>query len=319
MPSIIISILAGMKIKNTIFASRPEEKVFGALESRWSPQFRLYPSLPLSTLFKLEDDDVTDKERKYFYSTSIDYTLCDSSNTPLLSIEFDGIGGGFSSNGVYLPGDGYVNSMRKTKLDFKLKCAEKVDYPFFVVSYEEAESLDQDDALMILDGIIGQVLAKKEFFRRLNDLNDYFHDKFAEASSLEDHELKQEAIQELATSCEVEAELTMDPIARKAAEYGELCHGLGVGSYSIMRYLSDPELPDFNGLNDIEGLRARIEAMKHTVREGCQIIIDMPGQRIEKTVWVRNIESFGVSASSIARNIAEYLGFKKVYSLLPKM
>ena len=307
-----------MKIKNTIFASKPEEKVFRSLESRWSPQFRLWPSLPLSTLFKLEDNDVTEKERQYFYSTSIDYTLCDSGNTPLLSIEFDGIGGGFSNNGIYLPGDGYVNSMRKVKLDFKLKCAAEVGFPLFVVSYEEIESLDQDDTLMILDGIIGQVLAKKEFFRKINDLNDYYHDKFAEASSLEEYELKQEVIQDLATSCEVEAELTMDPIARKAADYGELCHGLGVGSYS-MRNLSDPALPDFNGIDDIEGLKARIEAMKHTVREGCQITIEMPGQKIEKTVWVRNFESYGVSASSIARNIAEYLGFKKAYSLLPKM
>lgn len=307
-----------MKIKNTIFASKPEEKVFRSLESRWSRQFRLWPSLPLSTLFKLEDNDVTEKERQYFYSTSIDYTLCDSGNTPLLSIEFDGIGGGFSNNGIYLAGDGYVNSMRKVKLDFKLKCAAEVDYPLFVVSYEETESLDQDDTLMILDGIIGQVLAKKEFFRKINDLNDYYHDKFAEASSLEEYELKQEVIQDLATSCEVEAELTMDPIARKAADYGELCHGLGVGSYS-MRYLSDPALPDFDGIDDIEGLKARIEAMKHTVREGCQITIEMPGQKIEKTVWVRNFESYGVSASSIARNIAEYLGFKKAYSLLPKM
>lgn len=307
-----------MKIKSTIFASGPEEEVFKTLESRWSPQFRLYPQLPMSTLFKLEDSDVTEKELTFFYSTSIDYTLCDSANIPLLSIEFDGIGGGFSNNGVYLPGDGYVNSMRKIKLDFKLKCAAKVDYPLFVVSYEEAEALDQDDTLTILDGIIGQVLAKKEFFRRLNDMNDYYHDKLAEASSLDDDELKQEVMQDLATSCEVEAELTMDPIARKAADYGELCHGMGVGSYS-MKYLSDPELPDFSGIDDLEGLKARIEAIKHTVRAGCHIVIDVPGQKIEKTVWVRNIESFGVSASSIARNIAEYLGFKKAFSLLPKM
>jgi hypothetical protein len=307
-----------MKIKRTIFGSRPEEEVFRLLESRWSPQFRIWPSLPLSTLLILEDNDVTEKERRYFYSTSIDFTLSDSGNSPLLSIEFDGIGGGFSNNGVYLPGDGYVNSMRKIKLDFKLKCAAKVDYPFFVVSYGETESLEQDDRLMILDGIIGQVLAKKEFFRKVNDLNDYYHDKFAEASSLEECELKQETIQDLATCCEVEAELTMDPIARKAAEYGELCHGLGVVSYS-MRYLSDPALPDFNSLDDIESLKSRIEAMKHTVREGCQITIEMPGQKIQKTVWVRNFESYGVSASSIARNIAEYLGFKKAFSLLPKM
>ena len=110
-----------MKIKGTIFASRPEEEVFRALESRWSPKFRLWPQLPMSALFGLEDNDVTEKERTFFYSTSIDYTLCDSANTPLLSIEFDGIGGGFSSNGEYLPGGGYVNSMRKTKLDFIIK------------------------------------------------------------------------------------------------------------------------------------------------------------------------------------------------------
>ncbi len=308
-----------MKIKNTIFASKPEEQVFGSLESRWSPRFRLWPSLPLSTLLKLEDNDVTEKERQFFYSTSIDYTLCDSSNTPLLSIEFDGIGGGYSSNGAYLPGNGYINSMRKVKLDFKLRCAAKVEYPLFVVSYEETESLDQESALTILDGIIGQVLSTKEFCRKISDLNDYYDDKFEKASSMEDEEIRQAVIQDLVTSCEVEAELSMDPIAQEAAKYAGLCLALGVGSVSMVRYLSDPALPDYYGLDDIEGLKARIEAMKHSVREGCQIIIEIPGQKIEKTVWIRNIGIFGVSASSIARNIAEYLGFKKAYSLLPKI
>ena len=307
-----------MKLNRTIFASRSEEKVFKSLESKWSPQFKLLPSLPLSVLFRLEANDVTKGEEQYFYSTSVDYTLCDSANRPLLSIEFDGIGGGFSRNGVYIPGRVSVDPMRKVKLDFKLSCAAKIDYPFFVVSYDEAESLDQDDTLMILDAVIGQVLARKEFLRKIKELADEYHIELVEATSLENHELKQEVTEDMLTSCEVESELKMDPVARKGAEYSGLCLGLGVGSYSLS-YLSDPALPDFNGIEDIEGLKARIEAMKLTVREGCQIIIEMPNKKIEKTVWVRNLESYGVSSYSIARNIAEYLGFKKAYSLLPKM
>jgi hypothetical protein len=307
-----------MKIKNTIFASKPEERVFKSLESRWSPQFKIWLALSLSNLFRLEASDVTQEERRFFNATSVDYTLCNSSYRPLLSIEFDGMGGGFSRDGIYVPGRIGTDPMRKVKLDFKLKCAKKLDYPFFVVSYEEAEPLDKEDTLTILDAIIGQVLARKEFLQKMNELADEYHGGSDQAASLEDYELKQELIEDTITSCEVESELKMDPVARKAAEYSGLCAGLGIGKYSL-RYLSDPELPDFSGIDDIKGLKARIEAMKFTVREGCQITIEMPGHIIEKTVWVRNFESYGVSSYSIARNIAEYLGFKKVYSLLPKM
>jgi len=59
--------------------------------------------------------------------------------------------------------------------------------------------------------------------------------------------------------------------------------------------------------------------MKHTAREGCRIVIEMPKQQVVQEVWIRNIEGYAVSPYSIARNIAEYLGFKKAYLMLPKM
>jgi hypothetical protein len=203
--------------------------------------------------------------------------------------------------------------MRKIKLDFKLKCADKANYPFFVVSFEETKSLDEEDRLMVLDAIIGQVLARKEFLQKADELASFYQNELDGLEELS----RNEFVEDMMTSCEVEAELRMDPIARKAAEYSSLCLELGIKAYRF-EFMSDPELPDFKILDDTEGLEARIEAMKRTAREGCRIVIQMPKQQIVQEVWIRNIKGYAVSPYSIARNIAEYLGFKKAYLMLPK-
>jgi hypothetical protein len=102
-----------MKVRRTVFDSLSERDVFRALESRWSPPLCLYPSLPLAKIVSLEDGDgLSTSQRRYFYATNVDYTFCEADGRPLLRVEFDGIGHGFSRDGVYIEGQPTIDLAR---------------------------------------------------------------------------------------------------------------------------------------------------------------------------------------------------------------
>ncbi len=304
-----------MKIKESVLGSKSEADIFLSLETRWAPNYKIFPSIPLSCILKPEPDELNREELNYFYKTHVDYTFCQSNNRPIFSIEFDGMGGGFSRDGVYITKRKTNDPNRKKKIDFKLKCATKVDYPIVVVSFEEGELLDKDDSFTILDAIIGQILARREFIKIAEKMMEAYQTELEELDERE----KKERIQDILLFSEVDAEMAMDPIAKKAAEYEQHCHEIGFIKHYGFEALNDPPLPEYKDIFDIKGLEARIAAMKKTMREGCRIIIETRKLTITKVVWVRNFEAWGVYPHSIARNIAEYLGFKKAYSLLPKM
>lgn len=194
---------------------------------------------------------------------------------------------------------------RELKMDFKLKAAKDTHYPFVVVSYEEAKTIDEEESLTILDGIVGQVLARHERETLLSEFIETSKDKIDGMRE----DMKHEYFQDLVIDAEVMAELDVDPIAKKAAQYSMACVGTGF-SHST-EYLCEPPLPEITGFFDVEGLKARIEAMKHAVRIGCRIIIKTPKSPIVQIVWLRNFEGFGINPPSIAENIAEYLAFKR--------
>ena len=57
-----------MKVRATVFDSKAEERVFRSLQSRWSSELVLYPSLPLAKLICLEEDDrLPANEQRFFY------------------------------------------------------------------------------------------------------------------------------------------------------------------------------------------------------------------------------------------------------------
>jgi len=299
-----------MKLRKTVFGSKTEAKLYKSLVSRWSSKLSIYPNLPFSKIVQLDKNEFTLEERDYFYKTNIDFTICKLDDQPLFSIEFDGIGHGFSRDGKYVQTCNMTDPLRKRKMDFKLKVANKINFPFMIVSFEEIEFFDKEDSLTILDGIIGQILARKEFERRIGNVP-------AEIESYHP-DIRDEYIQDFISSSEVEAELMYDPIALKAAEMGQICFEFGISSYTFIP-LTDPPLPDIKDLFDIKAIEARINAMKKTIREGCRVEINTSKGIIAQESWVRNFEGFGISPISIVRNIAEYLAFKKVLSMLPKM
>jgi hypothetical protein len=102
-------------------------------------------------------------EVRFFYSTNVDYTFADLSDPPLFSVEFDGIGGGYSRNGEYVAVRETEDPNRPWKMGFKLRSAQRASYPLLVVSFDEVVTLDAEDELTLLDAIIGQFLAQRDF------------------------------------------------------------------------------------------------------------------------------------------------------------
>ena len=300
-------------IRRSVFGSRGEKELFTSLHTHWGARFDLWPSLPFAQIIDVGTIGhyLKDKERDFFLKTNIDYTLCTRSDRPILSIEFDGLGKGFSRRGQYVQQVATVDPHRKLKLDLKLKVAQNENYPFFVVSFEESKVLDQDTSLTIVDGIIGQVLAKQEFQKSVETLFEDHRDRIESLPSSSQHEY----VQELVWDAETLAELKWDPIAVLAAKYEYEAFEKGIIKSYKTEYLNDPELPDGDPFADLAVMEKRIAAMKDAVRVGCRIIADTPKLAIIETVWLRNFEDAIVSPLHIASNIAELLVFKKALDL----
>lgn len=309
-----------MKIRETAFNSASERTLYKALDTKWGDRFNLFPSLPFANIIDIEGAGLTEKERKFLFATSVDFTLCEKgSDKPMLSIEFDGLGHGFSRRGEYIQFMPAKDPYRKLKLDLKLRIAWNVAYPFFVVSYQESLPDWQLD-LTIVDGIIGQVLAHKHFVESINGMSQEELEEQIRILSSMDQAFYPEwsrdrygYIQDVITMKEIESETLWDPIVQEIAiTKGELWGKNILKSFSSQFFLKDPSAPVPRDLFDFETIKKRFEAFAHADWIGCVYTIDTSFGRVERTAWVRNIEGFGVSPLTMAENIAELLAVKEV-------
>jgi len=308
-------------LKSSVFGSLSEKRLFSSLKSNWeSKGFQLYPSLPFSNLVNLEKLTLKQKEKDFLYKTSIDYTLCKDGN-PLMSIDFDGLGDGFNRNGVYIQRRVFKEDpYRKLKFDLKIDILTKEGYPYYIVSYEESFSLGSEIHLAIIDGIIGQVLAKKWFHKVIDDR---VKDEEEHLMSLPESEID-DYIQDLVWSTEIEAELMWNPVVQLSAEYELKALDLNIikgWSYTPMSY---PELPHKNMLRDFyelppELFKKHIDeqfiAMINQTKVGCQFEINSKYGVISETCWMNNITGVGFTAISIVEEIAKLLAYKKLFSI----
>jgi hypothetical protein len=301
-------------IKRSVFGSKAERELFTSLQSRWAARFDLWPSLPLAQIIDIESARryLRDKELDFFLKTNIDYTLCTKSGLPILSIEFDGLGKGHSRQGEYVQQEPTRDPHRKLKLDLKLKVAQKEKYPFFVVSFEESKPLHEDVGLTIVDGIIGQILARQELQESLRTMYDEHKDYIESLHP----SLQHEYVQDLVWDAEIQAELRWDPIVKQAAKYEYEAFERGIVKSYKTEYLNDPQLPDGDPFTDFSIMEKRIAVMKNAIRVGCRIIADTPKVAIVETVWLRNFEDNAVSPLHIAVNIAELLAFRRALDLV---
>jgi hypothetical protein len=298
-----------MRIRKSVFGSASERALYKALLTRWSDRFRIYPCLPFFNIIELEEPDLPRGERNYLLKTSVDYTLCDISDQPILSIEFDGIGEGFSRDGKYIAQT--ISSRdpnRQWKLDVKLRVCEEVLYPLIVISYEEAKPIGPGLNVAIVDGIIGSYLAHRGVGRRANELYELSKEEIDALSSWE----QDEYIQDLVLQAEVEMELAWNPISGKLAELQDIGYRRGMRGEGF-RWLDEPGLPsadEFWRTGDPRALSRRVEGLKKANRIGCEATVETPEGPITEVAWMRNIAGI-VWPGTVIEGIARLLAWKK--------
>lgn len=298
-----------MGLKEYIFDGYHEKELFGHLNSMWKGNFNIYPQLPFTKIFDIETLNISQNERNFLLKTNIDYTLCDKKDKPLMCIEFDGWSHGYNRGGEYI--QIVEDQLRKKKLELKLKIAMEHHFPIYIISYDEKMYLSEKIHLTVLDGIIGETIAKMKF---RDKINEYLEDSKDTLSSMSKYE-RSEYIQDLVTSAEVELELTWNPISKKAAEIESVLIDKGIISGHSSKYLSKPELPEIKDIFDIEGPEKRLKAWKDIKWYGCEISCKTPKGKVTERAWVRNFEGTSASPLTIVENIAELLAFYKAATI----
>lgn len=290
-----------MSVKENIFDGFHERELFKHLNSRWNQYFNIYPQLPFTKIFDIDSLIIKEKERDFLLKTNIDYTICNKENKPIMCVEFDGWSHGYNKGNEYIQIK--PDSLRKAKLELKLKIALEHIFPFYIISYDEKKYVSEKIYLTVVDGIIGQTIAKMNF---LGEINKHINEQRDALDSMNEY-ARNEHIQDLITSVEVELELTWDPIAKMASEIESILFQRNIASRMSYRPLSKPELSELRDIFDIDGLEKRVEAWKDIEWHGFEVTCEtLKGKAIE-SAWVRNIESDWASPIIIAKNIAELL------------
>lgn len=134
-----------------------------------------------------------------------------------------------------------------------------------------------------------------------------------------------EYVTDLVLQAGIEVDMEWNPICRKAIELQDALDRRGLYRGHGYEPLEHPGLPEFlraanlfrDGLfaADMEIVRKRIDALKKADRVGGKVTVNTAKGQIAAIVWMRNIEGFGVSATSLVRDIAELLAFKRAADL----
>lgn len=197
----------------------------------WSKDYRIYHNLPFLNIFNKDSlldtskqpptpITLSDIEFNRLKKTSVDYTLCDLNDTPLVCIEFDGMQEGFNV-GIEYHSRGPSEPARREFTELKLKVAHGSGFPFFVVGTDCFKDLSQDTKLTIVDGIIGEVLAEKakekRFSKGFNPSEMGFtKQEFDSLSRQQQYEI----FEKWALDVEFISNLESNPIHQKSAELG---------------------------------------------------------------------------------------------------
>jgi len=248
-------------VKKSIFGSRGEAEGFDLIERTWGEDYRLFSNIPFALVFDPEPEWDTSH---LFFKTSIDYVLCTKKGRPLLGIDFDGLGGGFDKAGVYkqikeTPADQH----RKVKFDFKLRHVAKhtrnedhssiyTDFPYHIVASDEFQDLDDNIALTVVDGIIGNWLARKDFTERAQSVLDEHSDEIRGIPAEE----RGEAIDSLLFDEEYDTHLRHNPIISKRME---IMHQIAKLSDDDMSFIGGASEP----VKVAEGWTARKYTLSH--------------------------------------------------------
>ncbi|HWP92431.1 MAG TPA: DUF2726 domain-containing protein [Thermodesulfobacteriota bacterium] len=181
-------------MNRSIFDSEEEKKLYKKLKSRWSKYVEVYPQIPVKNVIgyrQIKSFDMPKKAIEYLLKAAFDIVVCElHTAVPILAVEFDGIGQGFSQDLQYISKVVPLNDpYRKLKIERKLEACFLSDIPIVVISFEESELLKQSrDMLMVIDAIIGRALEhqyyKKNYSYHSQKLSEAFERGGTDASDM---------------------------------------------------------------------------------------------------------------------------------------
>lgn len=158
-----------MGIRKTVFGSSLEKRCFRKLSETWGKDYHVYHNLPFLNVFtgrtELINDEcqpftLSDEEYDLLKKTSIDFTVCDKKDTPLVCVEFDGLQDGFNVGTNYHLRNGSLGrKARRAVIELKLRAAHGSLFPYLVLGSEEFRGLSEAVRLTIADGLIGEVIS----------------------------------------------------------------------------------------------------------------------------------------------------------------
>ena len=285
-----------MAVQDSIFGSKSEERGYRSIERTWGGKYAVYPQIPLSALFK--PDPNWRGTSNFFFKTNVDYVICSNEGSPILAIDFDGLGRGFDRNGEYVQVEATQDRYRKRKFDIKLRFARENNFPYHIVSSDEFNLLGDDVQLTVVDAIIGQTLANTSFSDRVQS----FIDEHAEEIDMQPNWYKGEYVQDLIIDLEVDCEAEHSKIWQKKSEvYSEIYSITGRHSYSqSYHFTEEPGVPSVAW--------DRVEVC------GCLVtIFDTPVGEVSEIFKMRNL---GYSAPSLVHDIGDLMAWSKLLRLL---
>jgi hypothetical protein len=292
-----------VRVRNTIFDSSAERGLFTAIAGSWEPDYRVYPHLPFSNLIDLDPQRLAPAEISFLHKTSVDYTLTDASNVPLLSLEFDGLGQGYSHGPSYIeqvPSKRDPN--RAWKLGLKCRVANAIHYPLLVISYDEGQVLDPSTNITIVHGIVGSFIARSKTRELVAEM---YEENMEWINSLPPDE-QQEQVQDLVFAAEIEADSRWNPVFRRSMELSSQFRELDYARACSWEILEDPPRPSNCYLLEPGFDSAAFKHWRKTVqRYGCRYTLETSLGRVERTIWLRNFEAAGMSPFGMLEDVGE--------------
>lgn len=298
-----------MAIRKSVFGSNSEKRNYEKLCRVWGESYSIYHNLPflnivdLNNLQKIipgppyfEKLDVTEIEASRIKKTSVDFTLCDKKDRPILSIEFDGMQNGFNIGDKYTPDPEFPfvpMPWRQEIMDLKLKVANGSGYPFFVVGSTQFSDISAKTKMTMVDAIIGEVLANISIKEKIGqgfqptDIG-WTDEDFSRLSEYERHEL----IQDWVIGIEVEETMRHNPVERIKYDPSSKHHPYRVeyASYPSIAHISDP--------------MERAKASEKVYLSGSKVTIEGEnGRQYPATVLFPNFQSIFFTGASIGETI----------------
>lgn len=276
-----------MGVNDQVFASKSERENFYKLSRQWGQDYRIYHNLPFLNVFNPKDlfdlyssiperIKLTSVEYNRLKKTSIDYTLCDKFDKPVVCLEFDGMQQGYNI-GMKYHSDIPSNPWRQEITDLKLRVAHGSYFPFFVFNSKEFGDITSTTKVTIVDGIVGVVLARKQVHQRTKaGFNPGTVGMTREEFDALDPEAQDWAVQDWVIGVEVEAEVENNPITKKVAE---LKQQVASPIMYSLEYLATPEVEAATTLDE------RVRRLSKSTHEGVKLVVEKP-ERMEVKVWL---------------------------------